>query len=235
MGLLMSMKLMGADGQLRAYCDKHLPAEWRENREEDTDDNDTDYHETETEDDFEVETTPVPRKRGRPPKVAPPPPKTVTPKTARAHTKSYRPGPPIVPRMIVNKLLDYVAKVNMRKKQQFIERLCRYWSLKREARRGAPLLKRLHLEPWTATSESREQTQAEKAMKMEVSLELVLGSPQFCFMVRNDLEKVRLLAELARKRVKEKLRQALVIQDVVDSFLLPHFETLRETLQTIVA
>ena len=70
----------------------------------------------------------------------------VTTKTARAHAKAYRPGPPIVPRIVVNSLLEYVAKVAMRKKQPFVERLCRYWSLKREARRGAPLLKRLQLE-----------------------------------------------------------------------------------------
>jgi NuA3 HAT complex component NTO1 len=151
-------------------------AEWRENREEDTDDNDDEsYQDTVTEDEFEDEMlmeTPVPKKRGRPRKNSTTV-KTVTPKTARAHAKSYRPGPPIVPRLIVNKLLDYIAKVNFRKKQQFVERLCRYWSLKREARRGAPLLKRLHLEPWTATSESREQTEAQKAKKLEVSWDCV--------------------------------------------------------------
>lgn len=70
----------------------------------------------------------------------------VTKKSAQAHSKSFRPGPPIVPKMIVNRILEYVGKVQLRKKPQVVEKICRYWSLKREARRGAPLLKRLHLE-----------------------------------------------------------------------------------------
>lgn len=218
--------------------------------------------EEEEEDEEEVEVTPPPRKRGRPrknsirntsggqarsrtqPKSRPrgrPPgrprkeeeeaqvvvadkKRKVTTKSARAHAKSYRTGPPIVPQMIVNKLLDYVAKLVIRKKQQFVERLCRYWSLKREARRGAPLLKRLHLEPWTATTESKEQTDAEKAKNLE-----------FLGMLRNDLEKVRMLAELVRKREKEKLRQAQVIKEVVDSFIFPHYDTLRSTFEQITA
>lgn len=70
----------------------------------------------------------------------------VTKKSAQAHSKSFRPGPPIIPKMIVNRILEYVGKVQLRKKPQVVEKICRYWSLKREARRGAPLLKRLHLE-----------------------------------------------------------------------------------------
>jgi NuA3 HAT complex component NTO1 len=101
-------------------------------------------------DDFDTQAgTPLPKasraSNGKPP---------VTTKTARAHAKSYRPGPPVVPRLIVGLLLEYVAKLAIRKKGGFVEKLCRYWSLKREARRGAPLLKRLHLEvslhPWTS-------------------------------------------------------------------------------------
>jgi NuA3 HAT complex component NTO1 len=67
-------------------------------------------------------------------------------KAARAHAKKYTQGPPLVPAMIVNRILQYISKARPRKARDCVERICRYWSLKREARRGAPLLKRLHLE-----------------------------------------------------------------------------------------
>lgn len=54
-------------------------------------------------------------------------------------------------------------------------------------------------------------------------------------MLRNDLDKVRMLAELTRKREKEKLRQAQVIKDIVDSFIFPHYGKLRLTLEKISA
>jgi hypothetical protein len=53
---------------------------------------------------------------------------------------------------------------------EFVELVARYWSLKREARRGAPLLKRLHLEPWTANAGGKVQTDEEKARKLEACL-----------------------------------------------------------------
>lgn len=54
-------------------------------------------------------------------------------------------------------------------------------------------------------------------------------------MLRNDLDKVRMLAELTRKREREKLRQAQVIKDMVDSFLFPHDGKLRLALETLSA
>jgi hypothetical protein len=90
-------------------------------------------------------------------------------KSARAYAKTYKPGPPLVPNIIVDRIMQYIAKVVVRKKPEFILMMCKYWSLKREARRGAPLLKRLHLEPWTASSGNKPQTDEEKAMKLEVS------------------------------------------------------------------
>ena len=106
-------------------------------------------------------------------------------KTARAYAKTYKPGPPLVPAMIVNRLSTYIHKIGIRKRVEFVEMVCRYWSLKREARRGAPLLKRLHLEPWTASASNSQQTKEEKALRLEVSVDplaayISLAYCEFC-------------------------------------------------------
>jgi hypothetical protein len=73
-------------------------------------------------------------------------------KSARAYATTYTSGPPLVPALVVDSVMQYITKINIRKKLDFVLLVCKYWSLKREARRGAPLLKRLHLEPWTASN-----------------------------------------------------------------------------------
>lgn len=70
-------------------------------------------------------------------------------KAARAHQHQYSAGAPIVPSYIISKIeeLRCIKQASqLRQKKQVITSICRYWSLKRESRRGAPLLKRLHLE-----------------------------------------------------------------------------------------
>lgn len=70
-------------------------------------------------------------------------------KAARAHQHQYAAGAPIAPEYIIEKLENLTVvrqAANLKKKSLVITSICRYWSLKRESRRGAPLLKRLHLE-----------------------------------------------------------------------------------------
>ncbi|KAI0294314.1 hypothetical protein B0F90DRAFT_1757461 [Multifurca ochricompacta] len=145
-------------------------------------------------------------------------------KSARAYAKTYKPGPPVVPALILSRILQYINKITIRKRAEFVELVCRYWSLKREARRGAPLLKRLHLEPWTASTGSRVQTDEEKVAKLELTRRL-----------RKDLVDVRTLAELSRKRESRKLRQAQVVQEVLNQGVFAHEAGLRMTFENIVA
>lgn len=130
----------------------------------------------------------------------------------------------MIPQYIFQRVLDYTARIKLPRKQHFLSMLCRYWSLKREARRGAPLLKRIHLEPWTASATSRQRTEDEAAKRLELMSAL-----------RQDLEKVRMLAELVRKREKKKLERATHIKKVVETYLFPIEQLMRDALRQILA
>lgn len=102
----------GADGVLRAFCERHMPEHMLESHQ------------------YKLETLRL----------------TKTKKSTRAYDKTYVPTAPLLPAVILKSVVEYVGKVRIQNKAQAVEKLGHYWSLKREARRGAPLLKRLHLE-----------------------------------------------------------------------------------------
>ncbi|KAG0209686.1 nuA3 HAT complex component nto1 [Mortierella sp. GBA30] len=149
-----------------------------------------------------------------------------TSKAALAHQKHYSPGAPLAPMFIVNRLLPFVSKLGaktpaLRKTSalNFIFVICKYWSLKRESRRGAPLLKRLHLEPWTASASAHRQTEEEKLKKLQTQL-----------LLRGDLEKVRMLAELVRKRERAKLKRQELQNRYLCKIMFPLKTILEDTL-----
>lgn len=54
---------------------------------------------------------------------------------------------PLIPNFIFDRIVTYVSRVKgLTGKKDVVSSVCRYWSLKREGRTGAPLLKRIHLE-----------------------------------------------------------------------------------------
>ncbi|KAJ3123564.1 nuA3 HAT complex component nto1 [Nowakowskiella sp. JEL0407] len=81
-------------------------------------------------------------------------------------------------------------------------KICKYWSLKRT---HVPLLKRLHIEPWTHTP-TKTLLLDSKVQKQYENLNIL----------RKDLERARLLCELVRKREKEKKKKILVISKIVE-------------------
>ncbi|KAH8549951.1 PHD-zinc-finger like domain-containing protein [Umbelopsis sp. PMI_123] len=147
-------------------------------------------------------------------------------KAARAHQHQYTSGAPIAPEYIIDKLenLKALRSANhLRRKTQLIITICRYWSLKRESRRGAPLLKRLHLEPWTASSSQTKQTEVEKARKAAAMMGL-----------RADLERVRMLSEQVQKRERHKLERLRKQKAYLEIILFPLEYILKPVLEELM-
>ncbi|KAI8053327.1 PHD-zinc-finger like domain-containing protein [Syncephalis plumigaleata] len=117
-------------------------------------------------------------------------------KAARAHSHHFLTRAPMVPYYIAHRILQGLG-TQVGQRNQFVRQMCKYWALKREMRRGAPLLKRLHLEPWTAYASAQTESDKEKGEKYASLVYL-----------RADLEKIRLLTEMIRRREREKLRLA---------------------------
>lgn len=152
-------------------------------------------------------------------------PETIASRSARAYNRLYSSGPLPVPNYVVRRVLDYISRIQIRRKPQSVIEIVRYWSLKRQHARGAPLLKRLHIEPWTVGIYVDERTNALRLAKL-----------QYVYRLREDLEKIRLLAELVRKREKAKLRQLRQFNAaVVQGTLLAKQSSLRAALDRIVA
>ncbi|PPQ65251.1 hypothetical protein CVT24_011406 [Panaeolus cyanescens] len=145
-------------------------------------------------------------------------------KSARAYAKTYKLGPPLVPAIVVDRIMQYIYRIKIRKKVEFIHLMCKYWSLKREARRGAPLLKRLYLEPWSNNNAAKVLSDEEKRMRLEQLQR-----------IRQDLTHVHTLTDLCRKREVRKMRQAEVICDVLSQALYPHHAPFRLAFERIMA
>ncbi|KAI8846460.1 PHD-like zinc-binding domain-containing protein [Chytridium lagenaria] len=121
-------------------------------------------------------------------------------RSARAHQSHYAPQIPVVPYAVAKKIAGTIKR----------------------SREGAPLLRRLHLEPWTATASATKEDENFRAMRNEILI-----------YVRKDLERVRMLAELVKKREKEKLKRYQIQVQYLDFILNPVTNILRRSLRRL--
>ncbi|KZS94692.1 hypothetical protein SISNIDRAFT_452784 [Sistotremastrum niveocremeum HHB9708] len=216
----MLMPMKGAEGerlQLTSYCSKHLPKEQLEAHNAYLQSLEQDSSDGDDPDDGNPESRPLKRNNHHTGVLD-----TPKSKSARAYSKSYNLGAPLLPAKIVESVMQHISKISILKKSHFVHLVCKYWSLKREARRGAPLLKRLHLEPWTATSLENKQTEEDR----EIRKGLFMG-------LRKDLERVRLLADAVIRRETAKQEQAEPIYKLLEKTLLVHQAQLSQAFEKI--
>ncbi|KAF1958848.1 hypothetical protein CC80DRAFT_490633 [Byssothecium circinans] len=226
---------------LKAYCDRHSPNDWRR-------ENDVDGCLEEAQDNYRMSfknvrwgdsqahalsigsTHPLPsvedldeeeaagnkRKRGQP-------------------GRSWRlpSGAPVVPQAVYNNVETALAKFNFRKRKEFVQEACKYWTLKRESRRGAALLKRLQL-------------QMDAFSSMEITRRNFVGMGaagrprlqrriEFAGYLADNMEHVRDLCKMAKEREAKKLDDVRLLKSIMDIVYFPISPLLQPIVERVLA
>lgn len=141
-------------------------------------------------------------------------------------------GAPIIPQAVFEVVEASIQRFSFRKRKDFLSEACRYWTLKREARRGAALLKRLQLQMDGFTSMEltrRDFTsmgangQARLARRLEFAQNLV-----------EELEQLKALSDEVTKREQLRVDAAEVEQDFVDECYFPVAQLLRPIIEKAI-
>ncbi|KAA6415561.1 MAG: hypothetical protein FRX48_00277 [Lasallia pustulata] len=220
---------------LKAYCDKHVPSEWR--RENDVETATIDameyYHYTMrgrlwadsqqsalTMVPVHTNTAPEHGEEDSHPKInlvvgGNKRKRNSTPKTVWRLPS----GAPVIPQAVYNSVESSLQRFTIRKRKEYAAEACKYWTLKREARRGAALLKRLQLQMETFSSmEITRRNFVGMGAAGKVRLQRRID---FAQTLQEDVEKLRVLCGEIREREREKLKDADMLRSIVDTVYFP--------------
>lgn len=128
-------------------------------------------------------------------------------------------GAPVIPQVVLNSVAASLQRFSVHQRKQYAEDACKYWSLKREARRGAALLKRLQLQ--LETFSSMEMTRRDYNAMGIVGNKRLQHRIEFGDKLYEDLDHLRELCADVRKREDEKLKDADILRNIVDIVYFP--------------
>ena len=216
---------------LKAFCDKHVPPEWK--RAHDTDRAIADakrWYKSAFKDRKWADSQTAAVELGAPPQ----PDGGVTGESGAddniAATKrrknqlvktSWRlpSGAPVVPAVVYNTVETSMARFTIRKRKEFVEKACKYWTLKREARRGAALLKRLQLQ--LESFSSMEITRRNFAGMGAAGRPRLQRRIEFAEVLQKDLEHLTQLCRGTREREELRLRETELLRELIDTVYFP--------------
>ncbi|GES64129.1 PHD finger domain protein [Aspergillus terreus] len=133
-------------------------------------------------------------------------------------------GAPVIPQVVLNSVVASLQRFGVRQRKQYAEDACKYWTLKREARRGAALLKRLQLS--LETFSSMEMTRRDYVAMGVAGGKRLQRRIEFGERLSYDLDRLRMLCDEVKKREREKLKDAETLRSIVDTVYFPIFPLL---------
>jgi len=226
---------------LKAFCDKHVPPDWRRTHETDTAIVEAKRWYRHTMKDRKwADSHSVALELG-----APPPPDggpggdgvaedtiAVTKRRRNQPQKlSWRlpSGAPVVPSVVFNTVDASLVRFTIRKRKEFVEKSCKYWTLKREARRGAALLKRLQLQ--LESFSSMEITRRNFAGMGSAGRPRLHRRIDFAEMLQKDMGHLTELCRQVQEREEIRLKEVELLRELVDTVYFPISPLLLPILQ----
>lgn len=142
-------------------------------------------------------------------------------------------GAPVIPKYVFDIVEKSLQRFNIHKRKEYTADACRYWTLKREARRGAALLKRLQLQMETFSSmEITRRNFAGMGPAGRVRLERRID---FAQKLMSDLDKLKDLTQEIVDREAEKYKGAELEEDLVDTVYFPVAKLLPPVIEKSLA
>ncbi|KAI0023266.1 PHD-finger domain-containing protein [Xylariomycetidae sp. FL0641] len=128
-------------------------------------------------------------------------------------------GAPVIPQAVFDIVEASLQRFTFLKRKEFVSDACRYWTLKREMRRGAALLKRLQLQ--METFSSMELTRRNFPGMGPIGETRLKRRIEFSELLVKDLEQLEVLAKAIVQREQSKLEAAELEQEFVDTCYFP--------------
>lgn len=128
-------------------------------------------------------------------------------------------GAPVVPAALYNSVESSLTRFAVRKRKEFAADMCRYWTLKREAKRGAALIKRLQLQ--METFSSMEITRRDFAAMGAIGSVRLKRRIEFAKSRIEEVDKLLELCTSVKEREAKKLQDAELLKSIVDTVYFP--------------
>lgn len=128
-------------------------------------------------------------------------------------------GAPVIPKSVFEIVEKSLHRFTIHKRKEYAANACQYWTLKREARRGAALLKRLQLQMETFSSmEITRRNFAGMGHSGRLKLDRRI---EFAKILVAQLQQIKSLSNDTVERERMKLEAARLEEDVVDTVYFP--------------
>lgn len=128
-------------------------------------------------------------------------------------------GAPIIPQVVYESVANSLQRFTIRKRREFASEACKYWTLKREDRRGAALLKRLQLQ--METFSSMEITRRNFPGMGSAGRPRLQRRLEFAENLLEDMDKLKEIVDQVHQREFLKLKAAELEEHTVDIMYFP--------------